>query len=48
MKKENEEIMIEIICQKYHRKERFVKLLFKICKDNNIKNSTIIIENELK
>lgn len=38
-----EKLVVEEICKKYGKSEKFIALLFKICKDNNVKNTTQLI-----
>ena len=33
-----EKLIVEKLCKKYHRSEKFIRLLLKICVDNNILN----------
>ena len=33
-----EKLIVERLCKKYNRSEKYIKLLFKICEDNNILN----------
>lgn len=43
--KKYEERIVEEICIKYCKTKKFIILLMKICKDNNIKNAKKYIED---
>lgn len=38
-----EDLFVKRICEKYNRSEKFIKLLLKICDDNNIPNKEDMI-----
>ena len=37
-------LVVENLCKKYNRSENFIKLLLKICEDNNILNKEEIVD----
>ena len=39
-----EKLIVERLCKKYNRSEKYIKLLFKICEDNNILNKEKIVD----
>lgn len=39
-----EKLIVEEICKKYNRSEKFIRLLLKICEDNNILNKEKIVD----
>lgn len=39
-----EKLIVEKMCKKYNRSEKFIRLLLKICKDNNILNKEKIVD----
>ena len=39
-----EKDVVKILAKKYNQKEQFVRLLFKICEDNNVENMYEIVE----
>lgn len=39
-----EKLIIERLCKKHNRSENYIKLLLKICEDNNILNKEKIVD----
>jgi len=39
-----EKNIVKFLAKKYNQKEQFVRLLFKICEDNNVENMYEIVE----
>lgn len=39
-----EKLIVENLCEKYNRSEKFIRLLLKICEDNNILNKEEIVD----
>lgn len=39
-----EKLIVEKLCKKYNRSEKFIRLLLKICEDNNILNKEEIVD----
>ena len=39
-----EKLIVERLCKKYNRSENYIKLLLKICEDNNILNKEEIVD----
>lgn len=39
-----EKLIVENLCEKYNRSEKFIRLLLKVCDDNNILNKKEVID----
>lgn len=39
-----EKLIVERLCKKHNRSENYIKLLLKICEDNNILNKEKIVD----
>lgn len=39
-----EKLIVENLCEKYNRSEKFIRLLLKICEDNNLLNKEEIVD----
>ena len=39
-----EKLIVENLCEKYNRSEKFIRLLLKICEDNNMSDKGKIVD----